>query len=202
MSDWWSIIAEQASYLRWQEWLSTITQVMSVWYARKNNILVYPTGIIGVILAAYVYLWISTPPLYADGILNIYYLAMSIYGWIAWSQKNDDQSITHPISWLTRLEIKLSILTFALGWGLMFFTLKTYTDSDVPLLDSLVSATALVAMWWMARRKVENWIAWIISNLIAIPLNAYKGFYLFSLMYALFLVLAMMGYKEWKRKIA
>jgi nicotinamide mononucleotide transporter len=202
MSDWWAIIVEQASYLRWQEWLSTITQVMSVWYARKNNILVYPTGIIGVVLAAYVYLWISTPPLYADGILNIYYLAMSLYGWIAWSQKNDDQSITHPISWLSRLEIKRSILTFALGWGLIFFTLKTYTDSDVPLLDSLVSATALVAMWWMARRKVENWIAWIISNLIAIPLNAYKGFYLFSLMYVLFLALAMMGYKEWKRKIA
>lgn len=72
-------------FLSWQEWVSTFTQIASVWYARKNNILVYPTGIIGVLLAAWLYLFISAPPLYADGILNIYYFFMSVYGWYNWT---------------------------------------------------------------------------------------------------------------------
>ena len=72
------------------------------------------------------------------------------------------------------------------------------TDSNTPILDTLVSSTAITAMWWMAKRKMENWIAWIVSNIIAIPLNYYKGFMLFTLMYVLFLLLAVLGYKAWK----
>jgi nicotinamide mononucleotide transporter len=79
--------------------------------------------------------------------------------------------------------------------------LISITDSNTPLLDSLVSATAVTAMWWMAKRKIENWLAWIVSNIIAIPLNFYKGFMLFVVMYVLFLVLATMGFAAWKKKI-
>jgi nicotinamide riboside transporter PnuC len=74
---------------KWPEWISTVTQVASVWYARKNNVLVYPTGIIGVLLAAYVYFFMVYPPLYADAFLNIYYFGMSVYGWYNWVQKKD-----------------------------------------------------------------------------------------------------------------
>ena len=77
--------------VRWQEWASTVTQIASVWYARKNNVLVYPTGIIGVLLAAYVYLFQTHPPLYADSILNVYYFVMSVYGWYNWVQKKDEE---------------------------------------------------------------------------------------------------------------
>ena len=75
------------------------------------------------------------------------------------------------------------------------------TDSNTPVLDSLVSSSAITAMWWMAKRKIENWIAWIFSNIVAIPLNFYKGFMLFTLMYILFLVMAYLGLKEWKKKL-
>jgi nicotinamide mononucleotide transporter len=84
---------------------------------------------------------------------------------------------------------------------MIWFMLEQLTNSNTPLLDSLVSSTAVTAMWWMAKRKMENWVAWIVSNLVAIPLNFYKGFMLFTLMYVLFLILAISGYKEWKKKI-
>lgn len=185
---------------RWQEWVSTVTQIASVWYARKNNVLVYPTGIIGVLLAAYLYFFLTHPPLYADGTLNIYYFLMSVYGWYNWVQKKDAGQYTYPISWCSKMELRTGIGIFAAGWGIIWFVLENYTNSNVPILDSLVSASAVTAMWWMAKRKIENWVAWIISNIVAIPLNFYKEFYLFTLMYLLFLVMAWMGYSEWKKK--
>ena len=183
---------------RWQEWVSTATQIISVWYARKNNVLVYPSGIVGVVLASYVYFAMSSPPLYADAILNIYYFAMSVYGWINWVQKKQDVEL-YPISWCTTKQRWIGIGTFTLCWASIYFILISLTNSNTPVLDSMVSASAVTAMWWMAQRKIENWLAWIVSNLVAIPLNFYKGFMLFTLMYVLFLFMAWMGYQTWKK---
>jgi nicotinamide mononucleotide transporter len=186
---------------RWQEWVSTITQIASVWYARKNNVLVYPTGIIGVLLAAYVYFFLIHPPLYADASLNIYYFVMSVYGWYNWVQKKDASHYTFPISWCSKNELRFGIGFFLFFWAVIYVVLIKLTNSNTPVLDSLVSASAVTAMWWMAKRKIENWIAWIFSNIVAIPLNFYKGLMLFTLMYILFLLMAWWGYKEWKTKI-
>jgi nicotinamide mononucleotide transporter len=183
----------------WQEWMSTATQVASVLYARKNNVLVYPTGILGVLLAAYIYFFQSDPPLYADGGLNIYYFLMSVYGWYNWVQKKDASHLAYPISWCSSKELRFGIGYFILLWIIIFCVLNYFTDSNTPLLDSLVSSSAVTAMWWMAKRKIENWLAWIFSNIVAIPLNFYKGFMLFTLMYVLFLVLAWMGFETWKK---
>jgi len=185
---------------KWPEWISTIAQIASVWYARKNNVLVYPTGIIGVLLAAYVYFFMVYPPLYADGFLNIYYFAMSIYGWYNWVQKKDARHYAYPISWCSKKELGIGLAFFFFFWIVIYFVLIRFTDSNTPVLDSLVSASAVTAMWWMAKRKIENWLAWIFSNIVAIPLNFYKGLMLFTLMYLLFLGLAWWGYIEWKKK--
>jgi nicotinamide mononucleotide transporter len=183
----------------WPEWLSTIMQIASVYFAQKNKIGVYPTGIIGVLLAAYVYFFISTPPLYADGSLNIYYFIMSIYGWYNWVQKKGDTA-AFPISHCIKKEVYQGLGLFAVVWVSIYYIL-TFTNSNTVMLDSLVSATAVTAMYWMAKRKIENWQAWIVSNLIAIPLNFYKGFMLFTLMYILFLAMAISGYYTWKKQI-
>ena len=186
----------------WKEWVSTITQIASVWYARKNNVMVYPTGIIGVLLAAYLYYFESDPPLYADATLNIYYFIMSVYGWYNWVQKKDAEHYTYPISWCSKKELTTGISIFLFSWALIYYTLIRITDSNTPILDSLVSASAVVSMWWMAKRKIENWLAWIFSNIVAIPLNFYKEFYLFSAMYVLFLVLAVWGFIDWKKQVS
>ncbi|HET6721102.1 MAG TPA: nicotinamide riboside transporter PnuC [Chitinophagaceae bacterium] len=200
--DFWEKFISNVQQTGWQEWVSTITQIASVWYARKNNVLVYPTGIVGVLLAAYLYFFDSHPPLYADGTLNIYYFLMSIYGWYNWVQKKDAEHLTYPISWCSKRELSIGILVFLVAWGIIYFALVTITDSNTPVLDSLVSSSAVVAMWWMAKRKIENWLAWIASNIIAVPLNFYKEFYLFTLMYVLFLALAIWGFIEWKKQAA
>jgi nicotinamide mononucleotide transporter len=195
-----STFYQNISDTRWEEWVSTILQIASVWYAKKNKVLVYPTGIIGVLLASYIYFFISNPPLYADAVLNIYYFVMSIYGWYNWVQKKEN-GYTYPISWCDKNELKFGVSVFLFFWAAIYFLLIKITNSNTPVLDSLVSSTAVTSMWWMAKRKMENWIAWMVSNLVAIPLNFYKGFMLFTLMYILFLALAVSGYKEWKTKI-
>jgi nicotinamide mononucleotide transporter len=200
--DFWHKLISNIQQTTWQEWVSTITQIASVWYARKNNILVYPTGIVGVLLAAWLYFFNSHPPLYADGTLNIYYFFMSVYGWYNWVQKKDTVHFMYPIRWCTKKELTIGFSLFLVAWGLIFIALLRLTDSNTPILDSLVSASAVVAMWWMAKRKIENWLAWIFSNIVAIPLNFYKEFYLFSLMYVLFLALAWWGFIEWKKQVS
>ena len=197
----WHKLVSNIQHTGWKEWLSAIAQIASVWYARKNNVLVYPTGIIGVVLAAYLYFFDSHPPLYADGTLNIYYFLMSIYGWYNWMQKKDAAHLTYPISWCSKKELSIGAALFFVAWGAIYFALIR-TDSNTPILDSLVSASAVVAMWWMAKRKIENWLAWIISNIVAIPLNFYKEFYLFTLMYVLFFGMALWGFIEWKKQAA
>jgi nicotinamide mononucleotide transporter len=184
----------------WMEWVSTVTQIASVWYAKKNNILVYPVGIIGVLLAAYVYYFVSHPPLYADASLNIYYFLISVYGWYNWVKKKDDEHYSYPISWCNGKQLKIGVGLFVFSWIILWLVLSNWTNSNTPVLDSLVSSSAITAMWWMAKRKIENWLAWIFSNIVAIPLNFYKGFMLFTLMYIIFLVLAWLGYTEWKQK--
>ena len=193
-----STFLSEVKNTRWQEWISTVTQILSVWFAKKNNVLVYPTGIVGVLLASWLYFFIASPPLYADAILNIYYFVMSLYGWYNWSLKKDE-SVVYPISYCNKIELINGFLLFLISWIAIYYLLIKLTFSDTPILDSLVSASAITAMWWMAQRKIENWLAWIFSNIIAIPLNFYKGFMLFTLMYILFLMLAWMGYREWKK---
>lgn len=196
----WDTFIQNIRETKWPEWVSTITQIASVWYARKNNVLVYPTGIIGVLLAAYVYFFMVSPPLYADASLNIYYFLMSVYGWYNWVQKKDGDQYAFPISWCNKKELLIGIGFFVFFWVVLYFILSTFTNSNTPFLDSLVSSSAITAMWWMAKRKIENWIAWIFSNIVAIPLNFYKGLMLFTLMYVLFLLLAWWGYQEWKKE--
>jgi nicotinamide mononucleotide transporter len=199
LSEIWKELVNNIQHTKPLEWISTITQIASVWYARKNNVLVYPTGIIGVLIASYLYF---NSKLYADGSLNIYYFGMSVYGWYNWVQKKDADHFTYPISWCTRPQLFFGIGFFLFFWVVIYFVLTNFTDSNTPQLDSLVSSSAITAMWWMAKRKIENWLAWIFSNIVAIPLNFYKHYYLFTLMYILFLAMASWGYVEWKKQTA
>lgn len=184
--------------IRWQEWISFFCQLLSVWLAGRNHVGVYPVGMVGVLLASYLYLFVAQPPLYADALLNLYFFLMSLYGWMLWVRKKND-IYQYPISYCTRSEWVWGTAWCLLSWVFIGFFLQQYTDSNTPVMDAFVSSTALTSMWWMARRKIENWPAWILSNAVAIPLNFYKGFLLFALMYVVFLLLAVYGWRQWVR---
>ena len=180
----------------WLEFIAVITGIASVVFSRKENILVFPVGIIST--AIYIYLYL-THGLYADASVNFYYTVMSIVGWLMWTRKKDGQVllITHSdkTDWL------YAVLFFAVCWLVLFVVLKSFTDSTVPLADSFTSAAAFTGMWLMNKKKVENWIWWIITDFVSIPLNFYKHLVFTSFQYMVFLVLATMGYLTWLEKI-
>lgn len=169
--------------------------VISVWYARKNNILVFPTGIVSVLI--YVFITYENK-IYAEAGINIYYFIMSVYGWTVWSSKDNLRKKT--ISNSSKSEKWLSLFLLLVFFIILYFSLKS-TDSDVVFLDSITTALSLTAMFLLARRKLENWIYWIAADIIYIPLFAYKELYITSIQYLIFLILAVYGFIEWKKEI-
>lgn len=181
----------------WLEIIAVLFGLISVLFARVNNILVYPTGIISTLIFVYLLFQWS---LIGDFLINIYYTIMSIYGWILWTKrKNDD--LEYPIATMNTKDFKKSIVLFTLT---ILFVIIIYIYFDkftswTAYVDTFTTGLFFVGMWMMAQRKIENWIVWIIADFISIPLYFYKGYTLTSLQYIVFTILAYYGYKEWKR---
>lgn len=179
------------------EIVAVIFGLLSVWFAKKENILVYPTGIISVLIYVYICFFAG---LYADMGINFFYFIMSVYGWYSWTRKDTKKKALN----ITSCNISYHIINVA-ALIIFFFGIKAilvnFTDSTVPVIDSLTTSIFIVAMWLMARKKIENWIAWIIGDIISIPLYAYKGLVFTSFQYTVFLVLAILGYIEWRKKL-
>lgn len=180
------------------EGIAVVTGMLSVWFAKNENILVYPTGIISVLIFVYI---LAHNKLYGDMGINAYYFIMSVYGWYNWTRKDNERHVIH-ISKSSFKENVYSFLIFLLFFIILIIVLKGYTDSDVPFIDSFTTALFFVAMILMARKKIENWIAWIIGDLISIPLYFYKGLVLTSIQFLVFLGLAIAGYLSWKNSMA
>lgn len=180
----------------WMEWLGVFFSIFQVLLARKNNSNTYIFGIAAISLSLYV---MFTSKLYAEFTLNLYYLGMSIYGWIFWKfgkQKNET-----PISF-TNLSEKLKASGIVISTFVLFYLFLThYTDSDVPIWDSIVTAFAWAGMWLMAKRKVENWVFLNISNIISIPLMIHKDLYLYAVLTAFLFLVAISGFLNWRNII-
>lgn len=178
----------------WTEWLGVFFSMIQVVLASRNNSNNYLFGIAGISLTLYVMI---TAKLYAEFTLNLYYLAMSIYGWLYWKYGKQQEEAKISRANTTDKWIVLGIVSAT--FGLFWFFLTQYTDSDVPIWDSLVSAFAWAGMWLMAKRKVENWILLNISNLISIPLMVHKNLYLYAGLTVFLFVVAVLGYIKWNR---
>jgi len=179
------------------ELFAVIMNITSVFYAKRNNILVYPTGLIGTGIFVYILLNFS---LLGDTIINAYFFSMSIYGWYFWSRKKDEVFV-NQVSTINRNEIKY---LFILAISSLIFIYFVYHYFDkwnnwTAYVDNITTAIFFVAMWLMARRKIESWIFWIIGDLITVPLYFYKGLTISSIQYIIFLILAVLGYVSWKK---
>ncbi len=180
------------------EIVAVVFGILSVVFARKENILVYPTGIVSVLI--YIYLCFFAK-LYADMGINIFYFGMSVYGWYMWTHKKLDVAETRPITKSSKKENIIGIIAFVVFYVIFYFILNTYTDSDVPQWDALTTSIFIIGMYLMAIKKVENWIYWIIGDFISIPLYIYKGLAFSGFQFAVFLILAILGYLEWKKRL-
>ena len=179
------------------EIFATIFGLLSVWFSMRENILVFPTGIINTSIYVYILFFAG---LYGDMSINAYYFAMSIYGWYKWSQKTDD---THyiPIRNSTKREKVYSLVLLISSFVIISFILENYTSSTVPYIDAFTTSIFFVGMWLMAKKVIDNWIYWIIGNIITIPLYIYKGLTITSFQYLIFTILAIAGYFAWKKQL-
>ena len=171
--------------------------LVSVVCAKKNNLLVYPTGMVST--AIFVYLLFKWS-LLGDMLINAYYFIVSIYGWYYWSQKKEDIYI-HQVDFINAKEFQISVVLFFLSLFFIFSVYQVFNrwNDWTAYIDTLTTAIFFVGMWLMARRKVENWIFWIVGDLISIPLYFYKGLTITSLQYLIFTVIAIYGYRAWKK---
>lgn len=172
---------------------------LSVWYSKQNNIWVFPTGIIST--AIFVYLLLKWS-LLGDMLINAYYFLMSIYGWYIWTRKVDATHVT-PITQMTSGEKKYSILIFIATLIFVFIVYQSFDKWNhwTAYLDTLTTAIFFVGMWLMAKRKIENWIYWILGDIISVPLYFYKGLTFTSLQYLIFTFIAIFGYYAWKKHL-
>lgn len=174
------------------QWIAVLFGVIQVLLARVNNVWLYPTGILASVVSI---ILLAEARLYAECLLNIYYVVMSIYGWFYWVKGK--HCLPQKISYTTREEWKITLIIVFAGWAVLYLVLKHFTDSDVPAMDAWVSSTAWAGMWLLARRKIENWIVLNISNAFAIPLLFYKDLPLFALLTIFLFGIAVWGYAEW-----
>ncbi|MEJ6764824.1 MAG: nicotinamide riboside transporter PnuC [Flavobacteriaceae bacterium] len=178
------------------EIIAVVFGLLSVWYSKNNNILVFPTGMISTAIFIYLlYKWV----LLGDMMINAYYFLMSIYGWFIWTRK-ENNTIT-PISRVTNNEKKIGIIIF-LSSLIFVYLIYVYFDkwgTITSYVDNITTAIFFVGMWLMAKRKIENWIFWIIADIISIPLYFYKGLTFTSLQYLIFTFIAIAGYYSWKK---
>jgi nicotinamide mononucleotide transporter len=179
------------------ESIAALFGLLSVWYARKANIKVYPTGLLSTTIYIYVTLRAG---LYADSGINAYYSAMSIYGWIVWSGVRENH-IEPPIRKLDAQGWGFSIGLFAISFIALYIVLKNFTDSTVPAIDSFTTATFFVGMWLMARKRIEHWLFWIVGNVVSVPLYIYKGLGITAFQFTIFLILAIQGWNTWKKEL-
>lgn len=180
------------------EFLAFVFGIASVYYAKKENILVYPTGLVATVITVYL---LYQAQYFGDMTMNIYYSVMSIYGWYKWMSKSNEPDL--EITRTTLKEKAIGVLLFAVTCFITYLVYKFFDYRlEIPnYIDIFTSGLFFTAMWYMALKKIENWTLWIIGDCIVVPLFAYRGLGMLSLQYLIFTILAIMAYLEWKKTL-
>ena len=183
---------------------AVIFGIASVWYARKENILVFPFGIISVLIFIYIFF---VGKMYANAGINAVYFLTNMYGWYNWSRKTDDEHVV-KITRNTPKQNLLVILFAVIFYAAVLFLLRWYNRADIEYInsskswmDALNSTIFMCATILMTVKKLENWHFWLLGNVISIPIFLVQGYYFVAFQYSVFLILAISGLKEWKKKL-
>ena len=187
------------AYIIILEAIVLVTGIASVWYAKKENILVYPTGLIATIISVYILL---KDQLFGDMMMNFYFSIMSIYGWWNWARKKNNIKVVR----ISRTNTSEKLIGFGLFLLTVVITYLVYKSSGVTIetsnyIDIFTSGMFFTGMWYMAKKKIENWTLWIIADIITVPLYAYRGWGMLSFQYLIFTILAIQAYFLWRKSL-
>ena len=179
------------------ELIAVFFGLLCVWSMKKESILAFPFGIINVLIYSYI---CFTAKLYAYAGINLFYFVMSVYGWYNWLRKgNNDEKIR--ITECSKKEMFWDSFAILVLFFILWILLKRLTDSVVPAWDAITTSIYIIGMWFLARKKIENWILWIAGDFISIFLFAYEKLYFSSFQFLVFTIIAVLGYLEWKKKL-
>jgi nicotinamide mononucleotide transporter len=183
------------------EFIAVLAGIIGVWFGAKENVLVYPIGLINTI----VYIYISLKGhLFGEASVNLYYTIMSIYGWILWTKKDKikHENVLH-ITYSSGKEWLTQVAFFAFFYTVIFFSLRwlknEFAPEAIPWADALASATAYTGMWLMAKKKMESWYWWLLTNIASIPLYFVKGYVFTSVQYFALLIINIFGFFAWAK---
>ena len=179
------------------ELVAALVGALSVYLSVRQNIWSWPTAIVNVVLYTLVF---HEAKLYADMGLQVVYAVLSVYGWYEWLHGGENRSALHVTPTGARLGGVLSVIALA-GAGALGLVLRGATDAALPFMDSFLSSTSLVAQWMMTKKKLENWLVWIAVDVLYVGMFVFKHLYLTAALYAVFLVLAVRGYFDWRRSM-
>ena len=202
MTEFWHQLINGLKDTTWLEFIAVFSGIASVWYSKKENILVYPVGLLNTVI----YIYISVKGrLFGEASVNFYYTIMSIYGWILWSRKDTvKHEVVLHITYSSGKEWIQQLLFFISFYVVIYFSLtwlkQAFAPEAIPWADAFASSTAYTGMWLMAKKKIESWIWWIATNMASIPLYFIKGYVFTSVQFLVLLVLAVAGLAEWIKK--
>ena len=185
--------------IHWLDIVTTMLGLIYIWLEYKASISLWLVGIIMPAMDVYLY-W--SYGLYGDAGMAVYYTAAAIYGYAVWKfgkKHGQKEGRPMPITHIRKSLIPPATLFFVAAWGLTYWVLKTYTNSNVPLTDSFTNAMSFIGLWALARKYIEQWFFWIIVDIISSVLYAYKGIPFKAGLYGLYVVIAVMGYFKWKK---
>ena len=191
------------SYTTWYEFVAVFAGIISVWYARSENILVYPIGLINTII----YIYISFKgQLLGEAAVNFYYTIMSGTGWYMWTRKNQQKEMILHITFSDKKnwvqQIGFFLFFYISIWGSLTYFKSAFFEGVIPWAYAFASATAFTAMWLMTKKKIESWYWWIATNMACIPLYFVKHYVFTSIYYLVLLVMAIFGLIEWKKNVS
>lgn len=180
------------------ELLGAILGILYIFFSIRQNILTWPTGLLTSVLYVIVFF---NAKLYADMGLQVYYVVISIYGWYFWLKGKTKTETQVAVRFASpNLRIKLTLATIVL-YGVILYILIHFTDSDVPYMDSMTTALSIVATWMLAKKYIGHWLIWIFVDAVSAGLYIYKGLWPTVILFAVYTVMAVLGYIEWKKDL-
>lgn len=184
------------------EYVGTLTGIASVWFSKKEHILVYPVGLVSTVV--YIYICLQGN-LLGEASVNVYYTIMSVYGWVLWSKKDPLDNNRLQISSYAKGDAWQPFVFFGACFLVIYLLLNwaksVFAPGCIPFADAFASATAYTGMWLMAKKKIENWWWWVATNSVSIPLYFIKGYAFTSFQFFIFLVMAVSGWYSWHKKL-
>lgn len=203
MANFWSEVFDYASQIDFLEFLGLVFGLLAVWYLIKQSILTWPAGI-AYVLISFVIFW--RIQLYGDFILHIFFLVLNIYGWYYWvygRKKGEKELPVSTLSITDNILVAMGSLAGVWLFGLFLEHLDFFFDglepAALPYWDATTSILSVTGMWLTTRKKLENWYYWLVVDILATGIYIYKGIYFYALLYGIYIILAFMGYLEWRK---